>query len=201
MNTKNTIMKSEEIRLVLEKYYNGESTLEEERFLKEFFSQAKIPDDLIDEKEIFIYYLQSVIVPEPSLAFENKIISAINSLDNGSENLKRRSVFGILTGIAAGMLILTGSYFFFVHKSEPRDTYSDPAIAYAETMKILYNVSSHLNRGTQALGQINQLQDETKKSLATINRSTAIIKERMKPVDNLLELIEKVNNGTKNKNK
>jgi len=194
-------MKSEEIRLVLEKYYNGESTLEEERFLKEFFSQAKIPDDLIDEKEIFIYYLQSVIVPEPSLAFENKIISAINSLDNGSENLKRRSVFGILTGIAAGMLILTGSYFFFVHKSEPRDTYSDPAIAYAETMKILYNVSSHLNRGTQALGQINQLQDETKKSLATINRSTAIIKERMKPVDNLLELIEKVNNGTKNKNK
>lgn len=186
---------------MLEKYYNGESTLEEERFLKEFFSQAKIPDDLIDEKEIFIYYLQSVIVPEPSLAFENKIISAINSLDNGSENLKRRSVFGILTGIAAGMLILTGSYFFFVHKSEPRDTYSDPAIAYAETMKILYNVSSHLNRGTQALGQINQLQDETKKSLATINRSTAIIKERMKPVDNLLELIEKVNNGTKNKNK
>ena len=194
-------MKSEEIRHVLEKYYNGESTLEEERFLKEFFSQANIPEDLIDEKEIFIYYLQSVIVPEPSLAFENKIISAINSLDNGSENLKRRSVFGILTGIAAGMLILTGSYFFFVHKSEPRDTYSDPAIAYAETMKILYNVSSHLNRGTQALGQINQLQDETKKSLATINRSTAIIKERMKPVDNLLELIEKVNNGTKNKNK
>jgi hypothetical protein len=194
-------MNSEEIRHLLEKYYNGDSTLEEERFLKEFFSQAKIPEDLIDEKEIFIYYLQSANVPEPSLAFENNIISAIDSLDNGSESLKRRRVFGILTGIAAGMLILTGSYFFFVHKSEPHDTYSDPAIAYAETMKILYNVSSHLNRGTQALGQINQLQDETKKSLATINRSTAIIKERMKPVDNLLELIEKANNDTKNKNK
>jgi len=200
MNLKNTIMNSEEIKHLLEKYYRGESTLDEETSLKTFFSQAEIPEDLDDEKEIFNYYLQTALVPEPSLNFEKNIVSAIDSLDHSLLSIRRRRVFGIITGIAAGMLILTGSYFFFIHKSEPRDTYSDPEIAYIETMKILYNVSSRLNRGTQPLGQINLLQDETKKSLAAINRSTAIIKERMKPVNNLFETIGKLNKEVKKNN-
>jgi len=185
-------MNSEEIRHLLEKYYSRESTLEEEVFLKEFFSQANVPEDLVEEKDIFIFYLQSVIVPEPSPAFENNIISAIDSLDKGSESLKHKRVFLILTGIAAGMLIMTGSYFFFIHKSEPRDTYTDPAIAYAETMKILYNVSSKLNQGTQTLDRISSMQEVTRESLETVNRSASIIKEKMKPLDNIRKFREVV---------
>lgn len=190
-------MDPEEIKRLLVKYYDGESTGEEEQLLKKFFSQTDIPEELRDEKEIFRYYLQSSVIPEPSSDFEKNIISALDSLDQKSESLKRRRIFGILTGIAAGMLILAGTYFFFVHKSEPRDTYSDPEIAYAETMKILYDVSSRLNHGTKALEQISQLQDETQKSLTTINRSTTIIKERMKPVDNLFEAMGKISNNNK----
>ena len=134
-------MKSEEIKRLLEKYYDGESTVEEEVYLKNFFSLGDIPEDLLDEKEIFSYFLKSAIVPEPSLVFEKKIIDALDSVGEVSLNLKRRRAFGTFTSIAAVILILTGSYFFFIHKSEPRDTFSDPEIAYAETMKILYGVS------------------------------------------------------------
>jgi hypothetical protein len=175
-------MKSEEIKRLLEKYYEGESTVEEEVYLKNFFSLGDIPEDLINEKEIFSYFLKSAIVPEPSLVFEKKIIAALDSIGEVSLNQKRRRAFGIFTSIAAVILILIGSYFFFIHKSEPRDTFSDPEIAYAETMKILYGVSIRLNKGTQALDRMSSMQEVTRQSLETINKSASTLQEKMKPL-------------------
>jgi hypothetical protein len=185
MNLKSTIMNSEEIKRLLEKYYEGDSTSQEELLLKKFFSEEDVPGDLNDEKEIFMYYRQSSQIPEPSADFEDRIVSAINAEDGDIVRIKRRRLYVTLSGIAAGLLILAGSYFFFTGRSEPRDTYSDPELAYAETMKILYNVSARLNHGTQALGKISLLQDETQKSLLTINRSASVITEKMKPLINL----------------
>lgn len=194
-------MNPEEIKRLLEKYYDGTITSEEELLLKKFFSEENIPQDLSDEKEIFRYYIQAAEIPEPSTDFEERIISAINPEETQSAVLKRRRLFITLSGIAAAMLILAGSYFFFTNRSELRDTYSDPEIAYAETMKILYDVSIRLNHGTQALGQIGALQDETQKTLKTINRSTAVMKEKMKPLNNLFDAIGKSgSNNEKNNN-
>jgi len=192
MNTKDTAMNKEVIKQLLEKYYAGESTLEEELMLKRFFSQENVPEDLSGEKVIFSYYLQSSVVPEPSSGFENDIISALDAVDHQSSGFKRRRIFGILTGIAAVMLLLTATYFFFVQKSGPRDTYSDPEVAYAETMKILTEVSIRLNHGTQALEHLSVLQDETQKSITTVNRSASMLKEKMKPLDNVLKELKKI---------
>lgn len=198
MNIKNTLMKQEEIKQLLDKYYAGETTGEEEVLLKRYFSQADIPAELRDEMEIFRFFSQSSVIPEPSADFETRIISAIDSYDQVSGGIKRRKIFLVLSGIAAGMLILAGTYFFFIQKTEPRDTYSDPEIAYAETMKVLYNVSSHLNHGTNALGQIGELRDETNRSLNTISKSTAILIEKMKPLDNMLRTMENINTSRTN---
>jgi chaperonin cofactor prefoldin len=65
-------------------------------------------------------------------------------------------------------------------------------------MKVLYNVSSHLNHGTNSLGQLRELREETNKSLNKINKSTAILKEKMKPLDNMLRTME--NNNTSKEN-
>ncbi len=192
MNIKDTAMNKEEIKHLLERYYAGESTLEEELLLKRFFSQENVPEDLSGEKEIFSYYLQSSVVPEPSSGFENDIISALDTVDHQYSGFKRRRIFGILTGIAAVMLLLTATYFFFVQKSGPRDTYSDPEVAYAETMKILNEVSIRLNHGTQALEHLSVLQDETQKSITTVNRSASMLKEKMKPLDNVLKELRKI---------
>jgi len=186
-------MNPEEIKRLLERYYKGESSLEEEYKLKKFFNQEDIPQDLVAEKEIFRYYMSSSGIPEPSSGFEDKIISALDSVDKRSESLKRRRLFGALTGIAAGLLILTGVYFYFFSKSESLDTYSDPAIAYAEAMRILNDVSVRLNSGTRALGHIKELQDETRKSIETVNRSATIIREKMKPLNILFEAMEELN--------
>jgi hypothetical protein len=188
-------MNSEEIKRLLEKYYDGATSSEEELLLKKFFSGETVPPDLSIDREIFRYYLQMTQIPEPSTDFEERIISVINREDDNIAGFKRRRLFVTISGIAAALLILAGSYFFFTNRSEPHDTYSDPEVAYAETMKILYNVSAHLNHGTQALGQINSLQDETQKTLKTISRSTAVMEEKMKPLNNLFDAIGKADSN------
>jgi len=196
MNLKNTTMNSEEIKHLLQKYFDGDTTLEEEIFLKNFFSGGDIPEELNVEKEIFRYFILSAEIPEPSADFEEKIFSAIGHEDsNIIQTGRRMRLYLTLTGAAAGLLILAASYFFFTGRPEPRDTYSDPELAYAETMKILVDVSSRLNKGTKSLRQLSALYDETSKSLDIVSRSTAIIEEKMKPLDKILEAIGKSDTG------
>jgi hypothetical protein len=195
MNLINRAMNSEEIKRLLEKYYEGATTSDEELLLKKFFSGENISPDLRNDMEIFRYYMQMAEIPEPSTEFEEKIISAIDREDKSIAGFKRRWLFGTLSGIAAAMLILAGSYFFFTNRSEPRDTYSDPEVAYAETMKILYQVSSRLNQGTKALGRLSALQDETQKTMATVSRSTAKIEDNIKPLDNVFNAIRKADSN------
>ncbi len=192
MNLINGPMNSEEIKRLLERYYEGATTSEEELLLKKLFSMDNVPPDLRSDRDIFRYYMQLTEIPEPSADFEKKIISAIESKDKVIGGFKRRRLIAVISGIAATMLILVGSYFFFINRSEPHDTYSDPEVAYAETMKILYQVSARLNNGTKALGHLSTLQDETQKTMATVSRSTAKIEDKMKPLDNLWKAMENV---------
>jgi hypothetical protein len=188
-------MNSEEIKRLLEKYYEGDTTSEEELLLKKFFNMNNVPPDLRSDQDIFRFYMQMAVIPEPSADFETNIISAIDSEDKELRGFKRRRLFVTLSGIAAAMLIIAGSYFFFTTRSEPRDTFSDPEVAYAETMKILFQVSARLNQGTKALGHLSALQDETQKTMATVSRSTAKIEDNIKPLDNVFEAIRKADSN------
>jgi alanine dehydrogenase len=68
-------------------------------------------------------------------------------------------------------------------------------VAYAETMKILYDVSARLNQGTKALGHLSALQDETQKTMATVSRTTAKIEDNIKPLDNVFDAIGKADSN------
>ena len=201
MNLINEPMNSGEIKQLLEKYYSGESTSGEEHLLKKFFSMGNVPPDLKADQEIFRYYMQVSEIPEPSADFEKNIISAIENEDKDLSRFRRRRMLVTLSGIAAAMLILGGSYFFFAGKSELRDTYTDPELAYAETMKILHEVSSCLNNGTKALGHLSDLQDETSKTMETVSRSASLLEENIKPLDKVLDVLGKagINNDNNNK--
>jgi len=176
-------MKTEEIRELLEKYYKGESSEEEELALRRFFEAENIPEEFACEKTIFRYFSEAASVPAPSEGFEEKIISVVAK----DERIRLIPVFRsrVITysSIAAGLLLLFGSYFFFIYKSEPKDTFSNPEIAYAETVRILFEVSSQFNQGTKQLDQVRKFDDVTAKSLSTINNSTMLIENNLKNLD------------------
>ena len=94
---------------LLEKYYNGETSVEEENILRAFFEAGDVPDHLRAEAEIFGFFNQE---KKASLSGEmearlDKIIS-----DSGSPklNLGRGLKYYWLSGAAAVILILIGIF-------------------------------------------------------------------------------------------
>ena len=185
MNIKSTNMKTQELSALLIKYYGGETSEEEETLLKKVFSEADLPPELEDEKEIFNFYVSEQRIPMPSHGFENRIIAAIDDIERIREIKNRRRIIYASLSSAAALILFIASYFFFVQKAEQVDTFSDPAVAYAETMKILKDVSVTFNKGRNALEPVGKLAEVKEMSLIHINKSSMIIEKTIKKIDYL----------------
>lgn len=182
-------MNEKELKRLIEKYYNGESTEEEERTLRDFFGKNNIPKGYEAEKIIFSYYTDSAGVPEPSIGFEERILAGIDASEKNRGLRQIKKYLLPVLSVAAGLLILVGSY-FLIKRSESTDTFTDPQIAYAETIKILRDISTQLNYGTHVLEPVGKMNEMTIKSFNTINHSTRIVEKNMKNLDYLQKAID-----------
>lgn len=172
-------MNTQEVYSLLEKYYEGTASEAEELELKRYFRENTVPPELEHEKEIFGWYGSELTIPEPSAGFEQRIISAVGKAQS-RPTAKVRRMFALAMSSAAAILILAGSWFFFIHQSEPADTFKDPAIAYNETMKILYGVSEKMNSGMKVMQPATRARSVAGKSMEKVERSTGIINDNLK---------------------
>jgi hypothetical protein len=165
--------------------------VEEELALRELFQSDDAPDGYDTEKAVFGYYSSEGKIPEPTFDFESRIIAGIDA--SGSEmkpNRLRKHILPYFSA-AATVLMLFGSWFFFIHRSETEDTFTDPAIAYSETMKILLDVSAKMNRGAMALEPVRKIDELASQSLKSVSKSTDKISKNMKDLGNKLEPLER----------
>ncbi len=186
-------MNAKQLNSLLEKYYSGESTEEEESALREYFSGDNIPEGFEAEKEIFSFYKSEADIPGPSFNFGEKIMAGIDASEDRGFTMNYRRYLMPMLGAAASILILAGSYFFLSQNNKLQDTYSDPKIAYAETMRILYGVSSKMNKATMELEPVGKLNQMTTKSFKTLNKSTGIIEKNLKSLDYLKDAPDAAN--------
>ncbi len=159
-------MDLKEIKALLEKFYNGDTSLEEEKILREYFSNEVINDELRADKDIFLYQVQeeksNQIIPDIS----DEIWNNLNSNDNSQ---KDKSLTYVLLRIAAGLVILIGSYLLLnnqVFKKQQTiqftDTYENPEQAYEQAKQTLLYVSAMLNNGANHLEPIQKINEGTK---------------------------------------
>jgi hypothetical protein len=177
-------MKEEELKRLIEKYYSGESTEDEEKALRSFFRYGNIPRGYEAEKEIFGFYDVSVQIPEPSVDFESRIMAGIDASGDVRTSTMKRYLIPFLRA-AAGLLLLVGSYYFFANRHEAQDTFKDPKIAYSETLKILRDVSAKMNHGAQVLEPVGKMNEVSIKSFETFTRSTRIVEKNLKSLNRL----------------
>jgi predicted anti-sigma-YlaC factor YlaD len=141
-------------------------------------------------------------VPEPSPDFETRILEGIDESERRNRSLKFRKYVISFLSTAAVIFIVVASWFFLTQNREPRDTFTDPELAYAETMKILIGVSYQLNQGERALAPVKKMNELTIRSVESINKSTRIVGKNLKNLDYLKKVIEITNNPVeKNINK
>ena len=186
-------MKEEELKRLIEKYYKGTSTEEEEIILQEYLKSDNIPDGYEAEKVIFSYYESQVDIPEPAPDFETRILKGIEGSDQKIYRKRFRRLILPFISAAASILILISSYFYFFNRNITEDTFSDPKIAYAETIKILTEVSVKLNQGTKTLQPIGKINEMTAKSFEAFNKSTSVIEKNFRNMDYLEKAFEIAN--------
>jgi len=171
-----------ELRKMLERFYRGETSLEEENRLAEYFSANQVPQEFMPDRELFrAFGSADETVPVP-VDLDQKITASIDQAERKAVRSRRISLFS-LSGLAAGLLIMVAVYLFFIRQDDSRsliaanewsDTYQDPAEAYEEARRTLMYVSSRLNDGTEELKHIQQVQKTTEplQALSKINKGT-----------------------------
>lgn len=142
-------LKNKDIERLVEKYYDGSSSEQEELLLKanaeqnEHFHQRSIKTQFETMKS-----LQNEA--ELDISFDERIMKEIKNSSSKTIIISKSfyQISGIVASIAAIIIIWFGVEMF--KPSEPFNTVSDPVIAFQETRKVLEEVSSKLNKGLEA---------------------------------------------------
>jgi hypothetical protein len=173
-------MNTEELNRLLEKYYSGTSTKDEEEILRTFFSQDNIPDSYEAEKAMFGYFTEKAGFIEASANLEERIIEKIDREEKQSKRTFLTPSAISYMSIAAGILILIGLWFFSENRKYSDDTFKDPRIAYAETIKILEGISTRMSGTEEALAPVGKMNEATSRGLRHIVDATSKVENNLK---------------------
>ncbi|SHE40026.1 hypothetical protein SAMN05444274_101269 [Mariniphaga anaerophila] len=173
-------MKKNEIRQLLQRYFEGESTLNEEAVLRNYFAGDNVADELEEYTEFFCGFGE-INETERDAQLEHEIMDFI------TENESKRktpsiSMWKTVSGIAASIVIAVGGILFFQHEEEPfKDTFDDPETAYVYAEKTLEFVSQKYSKGLSALANFDK-----------IETATQPIKKGVKPINKYMNKIEMI---------
>ena len=152
-------MEYNRIKGLLEKYWNCETTLEEEAQLRSYFSSEEIHEDLKAFGPLFQYF-GSKSELRISDGFDEKII---HQIEKGKRSPKQRYL-SISYKVAAAVILLL--FFVTIHQRYiavrdkavivVKDTFEDPEKALEETKKALLLVSEKWNKGKSNIAKLSE---------------------------------------------
>ncbi|WP_372948482.1 hypothetical protein [Mariniphaga sp.] len=176
-------METKEIKQLLQRYFNGESTLAEERLLEKYFQSENVADEL-KEYEGFFSGISALSETGRDEELEVEIMDFILK-NEPDKTTNKRWLWQMVTGIAASIIIVIGGVLFYQHEKEPfKDTFDNPELAYAYAEQTLGYVSEKYNKGLAGLANFDKL--ETAKEP---------MQKGVKPVNEYLEKIENMRGG------
>ncbi len=174
-------MDSQRIKTLLDKYYQGDTTLEEEKLLKEYFIQNNPLDFDIADKYLVDYFLASKIQIPVDL---NEQLDSLIENEWENETKLRFSTILKWAGSVAAVLIIALGILYYEKKDNPvvlADSYQNPQEAYEETKKVLLFISNKMNSKPASLKHLSEIDNSLKRcnDLSKIDKSLNTIKDEM----------------------
>lgn len=161
-------MDANEIKVLTEKYFEGMTSVEEERLLLDYFSGDNVDASLMDDCKFFMALNGMRGMPEGDEETESRLrdrlsrqIDGWNMVEKTSIRVARRIDLRWFGGLAASLLLVLslGLYFNSRQEESPitmQDTFSDPRDAAAETQRALMKFSVDLNKGLDKINEITE---------------------------------------------
>jgi hypothetical protein len=162
-------MDSKRIEELLNKYWECETSLEEEQQLREYFTGNNIPPQFTESAQLFRFFSQQKKKSITDAAFDSRMVKNVRSEKSG----RVVPIFYNSMRIAAGLAVLMVAGWFIkteVRKSTPQeiiDTYDDPHLAFEETKKALMMISRGFGKAEDEAKKINlfnEAREEIQKS-------------------------------------
>lgn len=189
------------MKFLLEKYFNGESSIEEEEIILAYFSGEDIDPELLAEKEYFDFLNNEKKLLLAQEDISEKIWETIEKREiKPTINLFQFTKFSkVVLAIAASIVITIVSvtlikYEFTSKKNQQlfSDTYSDPEIAYQEAKKAMLYISEKLNKGTDPMQSLKSFNEGTENLGLIDNLDKGLIELRpVKSIEKVDKYIKK----------
>lgn len=175
-------METKEVKVLLQRYFNGETNIEEERKLEAYFQSGKVDEELEEYAEFFggISELANAV---DDATIENDVMDYI--LENESQDKKKyRWMWQTVTGIAASIIIVIGGLLFYQQSDDNfDDTFENPEVAYSVAEDALEYMSAKYNKGLAELSNFDKLQTASKP-----------LRKGVKPVNEFYRNLEQLQN-------
>jgi len=144
-------MELQKIEQLLDKYFESETTLKEEKALCNYFSSSEVAPHLQAYQSMFAHFSAS-----KDEVYQNDVKAfSEEPLQSKSRNL--------WYSIAAGLVIVLGATFFFQQQNNTTHQEQEVLMAYEQTKNALQMVSEILNESTSQLTYINEFETNKNK--------------------------------------
>ena len=145
-------MALDRIEKLIEKYFEGETIIAEEKELKNYFSSSNVAQHLEQYKPVFGYFSQA----------KQEQFSATIPL----KSKKQTKV--VWLSVAASVVVMLGIGLFAYQdfgqpKQENLGVIDNPEVAFRETQKALALISKHVNTGIESVNYLNEYQQSKNK--------------------------------------
>ena len=153
-------MDSKHIEELLEKYWNAETTLEQEEELRVFFQSSNIPENLSETATLFRYF-ENEKSRKLNEKFDADVTKQLQQRQGGK--IVPMTDWFRMARVAAGIIVVVAAIFLIgkgVRKNqEIPDTQSDPKLAFEETKKALMMISKNFHKAQKEASMINLLNE------------------------------------------
>lgn len=142
---------------LLEKYWEGDTSLQEEQELRDYFKS----DRVAHEHEIYkgLFHSFEVEKREDVVGFD--AFAKVNSLQHQNTRFNRKTWTGIAVAASITLMVAVGSGLYSNTESQDLGTYENPEEAYEATVAALELVSHKFNKGAQNLNPVTQINKQT----------------------------------------
>ena len=145
-------MALDRIEKLLEKYFEAETSIAEEKELKDYFASSNVAQHLEKYKSIFGYVVQA----------KQEQFKATIPL----KTRKRKNVVWLSVAASVVVLLGVGLFTFNTYNQPKQSDYGstdDPEVAFRETQKALAMISEHVNKGIGSMKYLNEYEQSKNK--------------------------------------
>lgn len=135
-------MELNKIEVLINKYFEGETSIPEEKQLRDFFASDEVPENLLQYKSVFGYFSEAKKEKAPVSAFA----------------APKRSFRWMSVAASATILLAIGTFAYFNTEqyNESLGSFTDPEIAFQETQQALDLLSLKVNQGVETVQYIDE---------------------------------------------